>query len=338
MGDPAGIGPEIVVKAFADSALTTPAVVIGDIAMLSRAAGLLDRPNGLRPIELRAIARPEAARPGPGVIDVIAASDLPADLPIGRVDPRAGAAAFAYVERAIALALAGEVRAIATAPLHKESLRAAGLGYPGHTEILAALTGTSDYAMMLFNDDLRVILVTIHMSMREALDKLTVERELKTIRLAARAVRGLGIENPRVAVAGVNPHAGEGGLFGREDLEIVAPAIEQARGEGIDASGPWPGDTVFMQARQGRFDIVVAQYHDQGLIPIKYLGIERGVNMTLGLPFIRTSVDHGTAFDIAGKGLASHASLIVAIEQAAAMSRSSGASKTGPSEAGPSDN
>jgi 4-hydroxythreonine-4-phosphate dehydrogenase len=327
MGDPAGIGPEIVVKAFADPAFATPAVVIGDLAMLSRAAGLLDRP-----IELRSIDRPDQARPGPGTIDVIAASDLPADLPVGRVEARAGAAAFAYVERAIGLALAGEVRAIATAPLHKESLRAAGLSYPGHTEILADLTGTSDYAMMLFNDELRVILVTIHMSMREALDRLTVERELKTIRIAARAVRGLGVEKPRVAVAGVNPHAGEGGLFGREDAEIVAPAIAQARREGIDASGPWPGDTVFMQARRGRFDIVVAQYHDQGLIPIKYLGIERGVNVTLGLPFIRTSVDHGTAFDIAGKGLASHASLIVAIEQAAAMSRSSGPSETGPSD------
>ena len=314
MGDPAGIGPEIVVKTFADPGFSTPAVVIGDVSILSRAVTLLDRP-----IEIRPIKRPDEARLGTGVIDVIAVSDLPADLPVGKVDPRAGAAAFSYVEAAVKLALSGDVCAIATAPLHKRALKAAGIDYPGHTEILAHLTGTEDYAMMLFNDELRVILVTIHVALRDAVDRLSVELELKTIRLAARAVRQLGVKAPRVAVAGLNPHAGEGGLFGREDTEIVAPAIEMARAEGIDASGPWPGDTVFLQARQGRFDIVVAQYHDQGLIPIKYLGIDRGVNVTVGLPFIRTSVEHGTAFDIAGSGKANHASLKLAIEQAAAM-------------------
>jgi 4-hydroxythreonine-4-phosphate dehydrogenase len=314
MGDPAGIGPEIVVKTFADPGFSTPAVVIGDVSILSRAVTLLDRP-----IEVRPIKRPDEARLGTGVIDVIAVSDLPADLPVGKVDPRAGAAAFSYVEAAVKLALSGDVCAIATAPLHKRALKAAGIDYPGHTEILAHLTDTKDYAMMLFNDELRVILVTIHVALRDAVDRLSVELELKTIRLAARAVRQLGVKAPRVAVAGLNPHAGEGGLFGREDTEIVAPAIEMARAEGIDASGPWPGDTVFLQARQGRFDIVVAQYHDQGLIPIKYLGIDRGVNVTVGLPFIRTSVEHGTAFDIAGSGKANHASLKIAIEQAAAM-------------------
>lgn len=314
MGDPAGIGPEIVVKTFADPGFSTPAVVIGDVSILSRAVTLLDRP-----IEIRPIKRPDEARLGTGVIDVIAVSDLPADLPVGKVDPRAGAAAFSYVEAAVKLALSGDVCAIATAPLHKRALKAAGIDYPGHTEILAHLTDTEDYAMMLFNDELRVILVTIHVALRDAVDRLSVELELKTIRLAARAVRQLGVKAPRVAVAGLNPHAGEGGLFGREDTEIVAPAIEMARAEGIDASGPWPGDTVFLQARQGRFDIVVAQYHDQGLIPIKYLGIDRGVNVTVGLPFIRTSVEHGTAFDIAGSGKANHASLKLAIEQAAAM-------------------
>lgn len=314
MGDPAGIGPEIVVKTFADPGFSTPAVVIGDVSILSRAVTLLDRP-----IEIRPIKRPDEARLGTGVIDVIAVSDLPADLPVGKVDPRAGAAAFSYVEAAVKLALSGDVCAIATAPLHKRALKAAGIDYPGHTEILAHLTDTKDYAMMLFNDELRVILVTIHVALRDAVDRLSVELELKTIRLAARAVRQLGVKAPRVAVAGLNPHAGEGGLFGREDTEIVAPAIEMARAEGIDASGPWPGDTVFLQARQGRFDIVVAQYHDQGLIPIKYLGIDRGVNVTVGLPFIRTSVEHGTAFDIAGSGKANHASLKIAIEQAAAM-------------------
>ncbi len=314
MGDPAGIGPEIVVKTFADPGFSTPAVVIGDLSVLSRAAGLLDRP-----IEIRRIERPGEARPETGAIDVIAASDLPADLPLGKVDPRAGAAAFGYVEAAVRLALSGEVSAIATAPLHKGALAAAGIDYPGHTEILAHLSDTRDYAMMLFNDELRVVLVTIHLALRDAIDTLSVDLELKTIRLADRAARRLGVEAPRVAVAGLNPHAGESGLFGKEDAEIVAPAIAAARAEGIDASGPWPGDTVFMQAREGRFDIVVAQYHDQGLIPIKYLGVDRGVNVTLGLPFVRTSVDHGTAFDIAGSGKADHASLKFAIEQAAAM-------------------
>ena len=314
MGDPAGIGPEIIVKTFADPDFAVPAIVIGDVAMLSRAAALIDPA-----IKIRAIAAPDDARRQPGVIDVIAASDLPADLPIGQVDARAGAAAHAYIERAVRLALAGDVRAIATAPIHKEALQAVGIDHPGHTEILADLAETDDYAMMLFNDELRVILVTIHLALRAAIDSLTVETELKTIRLAHRAARQLGVAAPRVAVAGVNPHAGEGGLFGSEDAAIVAPAIEQARAEGIDASGPWPGDTVFMQARQGRFDIVVAQYHDQGLIPVKYLGIDQGVNATVGLPFIRTSVDHGTAFDIAGTGQADHRSLKVAIEQAALM-------------------
>lgn len=315
MGDAAGIGPEIVAKTFADPDFSVPAIVIGDLGVLSRAVALLDAS-----IEVRRIERPSDARGGRGGIDVVAASELPADLPLGKVDARAGAAAFSYIERAVGLALAGEVSAIATAPIHKEALKAAGIPYPGHTEMLADLTDTADYAMMLFNNELRIILVTIHVALREAIDSLSVERELKTIRLAAGATRRLGIAQPRVAVAGVNPHAGEGGLFGQEDLDIIAPAIEAARAEGIDASGPWPGDTVFMQARQGRFDIVVAQYHDQGLIPVKYLGIDQGVNVTVGLPFIRTSVDHGTAFDIAGRGTANHTSLRIAIEQAAAMS------------------
>ncbi len=175
--------------------------------------------------------------------------------------------------------------------------------------------------MMLCNEELRVILVTIHLALRDAIESLTTELELKTIRLAARALESLGIARPRVAVAGLNPHAGEGGLFGHEDGDIIAPAVAAAQSEGIDASGPWPGDAVFRQAREGRFDIVVAQYHDQGLIPVKYLGIQDGVNVTVGLPFVRTSVDHGTAFDIAGTGAADHTSLKVAIEQAVKMAR-----------------
>lgn len=315
MGDPTGIGPEIIVKTFADREFSTPAVVVGDITILARASELLGCPLGIRQID-----RPCDAQPSRDSVDVIAASKLPADLPFGRIDPRAGEAAYKYVETAVRLALSSEVRAIATAPLNKESLKSAGYHFPGHTEILAHLTNTTDYAMMLFNDELRVILVTIHLPLRRAIDGLSVAAELRTIRLAAQAARQSGIRQPRVAVAGLNPHAGEGGLFGSEELEIITPAIEAARDEGIDVSGPWPGDTVFMQARRGRFDIVVAQYHDQGLIPVKYLGVERGVNVTIGLPFIRTSVDHGTAFDIAGSGKADHESLKIAIEQAAMMS------------------
>ncbi|MGO6906774.1 4-hydroxythreonine-4-phosphate dehydrogenase PdxA, partial [Rhizobium ruizarguesonis] len=223
---------------------------------------------------------------------------------------------YDYVVRAIDEALAGNIRAIVTAPINKEAMKMGGLNYPGHTEILAERSGTDKFAMMLANDELRVILVTIHVSLRDAIDLVTQESVLRTIELAHRAGRAYGIASPRIAVAGLNPHAGENGMFGREDLDIIAPAISRARELGINASGPWPGDTIFMRARRGEFDIVVAQYHDQGLIPVKYLGIDSGVNVTIGLPFIRTSVDHGTAFDIAGQGTADHSSLRYAFDQA----------------------
>lgn len=316
MGDPAGIGPEICAKVFADPAFHERAVVYGDAGVMARIVAALGIPVRVRPIKTPAQARPE-----PGVVEVVSLTELPADLALGRVDERAGRAAYGYIESAIGAAMAGEVSAIATAPINKEALKLAGVRHPGHTEILAELTGTRDFAMMLFNDELRVILVTIHVALAEVGDLITPERELTIIRLAREGARRLGVTEPRVAVAGLNPHAGEGGLFGREDVDVIAPAIARAREEGIDASGPWPGDTVFMQARKGRFDIVVAQYHDQGLIPVKYLGVDHGVNTTVGLPFVRTSVDHGTAFDIAGRGLADHSSLRIAIEQAAQMTR-----------------
>jgi 4-hydroxythreonine-4-phosphate dehydrogenase len=315
IGDPAGIGPEIVVAALADPDLGCRAVAIGDAGILARAAKILSIDVGFDVID-----DPAAARFTPGTIDVLSVSRLPADLPFGEIGAESGAAAFEYIRTAIDLALAGKIGAIATAPVHKEALKLAGVPYPGHTEMLADLTRAPHHAMMLFNDELRVLLVTIHLSLIDAIRSLTVEKELIALRLADRAARQLGVPRPRVAVAGLNPHAGENGLFGREDLDIIRPAVEQARHEGIDASGPWPGDTVFMQARQGRFDIVVAQYHDQGLIPVKYLGIEHGVNVTVGLPFVRTSVDHGTAFDIAGTGKANPESMKVAIRQAAKMS------------------
>ncbi|CAB3861941.1 D-threonate 4-phosphate dehydrogenase [Achromobacter pulmonis] len=314
MGDAAGIGPEIVVKACAQG-LNAPCVVYGDAGALRRAAAAL----GAR-LAIREIAHVGQADGNAGHIEVVNCGPaLPADLPHGEVNAAAGRAAYDYVCAAIDDARAGRIRAIVTAPLNKQSMHAGGIDYPGHTEILAERSGTRDFAMMLANDELRVLLVTIHVALADVMARITPEAELTAMRLADRACHQMGIARPRVAVAGLNPHAGEGGKFGREDLDIIAPAIDRARAEGIDASGPWPGDTVFMRARRGEFDIVVAQYHDQGLIPVKYLGVDHGVNVTVGLPFVRTSVDHGTAFDIAGKGVADQASLIAAFDLALAM-------------------
>jgi len=318
MGDPCGIGPEICAKLFAEG-LPAPALVVGDAGLLRRTAKAL----GLA-IAVREIADAADAAGAPGELAVLSVGALPDDLPIGKVDARAGRASYDYVVRAIDLAMAGAVGGIVTAPIAKEALKAAGIAYPGHTEILADKSDTTDFAMMLANDELRSILVTIHVSLADAIKLIRKDRVLRTIRLAHRACRAYGIAHPRVAVAGLNPHAGEGGMFGREDIDEIAPAIQAARDAGIDASGPWPGDTIFMRARRGEFDIVVAQYHDQGLIPVKYLGIERGVNVTVGLPFIRTSVDHGTAFDIAGTGKAEHASLRYAFDQALILARNAG--------------
>jgi 4-hydroxythreonine-4-phosphate dehydrogenase len=315
MGDPTGIGPEIVAKVFAEDTQHR-AVVVGDVAMMRRAIDLLGLPLTVNPIHA-----PSDARFEPGTIDVVAATELPEDLPFGVIDARGGGAAYEYVRRAVELASADEVHAIATAPLNKEAMHLAGFRYPGHTEVLAELTGVRDYAMMLVTDDLRVVHVSTHVALSEAIRRVQPERELTVIRLADRSLRLLGVERPRVAVAGLNPHAGEAGLFGTEDRDVIAPAVEAARAEGIDASGPWPPDTVFMQARQGRFDIVVVQYHDQGHIPIKLMGFDTGVNVTVGLPFFRTSVDHGTAFDIAGTGQADHASMRAALDLAASLAR-----------------
>jgi 4-hydroxythreonine-4-phosphate dehydrogenase len=267
------------------------------------------------------VESPEEARFAPGTVDLVAATELPDDLPFGHVDGRAGDAAYRYVRRAVEDALAGRVHAVATAPLNKEAMHLGGHRYPGHTELLAELCGVEDYAMMLVSEDLRVVHVSTHVSLEEAIRRVQPERELTVIRLAHRSLLQLGIEHPRVAVAGLNPHAGEAGLFGTEDVERIAPAVEAARAEGIDASGPWPPDTVFMQARGGRFDIVVVQYHDQGHIPIKLMGFDTGVNVTVGLPFFRTSVDHGTAFDIAGTGKADSTSMRAALDLAASLAR-----------------
>jgi 4-hydroxythreonine-4-phosphate dehydrogenase len=312
MGDPAGIGPEIIAK-LAASLSPAPWLVVGDAGIMARALRLIGSS-----LPIHVINEPEAWREG--ALNVLqAGEELPADLAPGRIDARAGAAAYAYVQRAIDLALASQVRAIVTAPLAKEAMALAGVHYPGHTEILADRCGVTDFAMMLANDELRVLLVSIHVSLAQAIAAVTIEAELRAMRLAHDACLAFGVQRPRVAVAGLNPHAGENGMFGREDVDIIAPAVAKARAEGIDASGPWPGDTVFMRARRGEFDVVVAQYHDQGLIPVKYLGVDKGVNITVGLPFVRTSVDHGTAFDIAGSGKADPSSLACALDQAIAM-------------------
>ena len=317
MGDPAGIGPEIVARTFADEGFwdETRAIVVGDPEILERAAKLLELS-----LRVNAVSEPEEAAFEPGAVDVLAVGEVPADLPFGELDARAGDAAFRYVEKATHLATAGRVEAIATAPLNKEAMHLAGHRYPGHTEILAELTGTGDYAMMLVTDELKVIHVSTHVSLKEAIERVRSERELAVIRLAHASMQRLGVDTPRVAVSGLNPHAGENGLFGTEDAEHIAPAVEAANAEGIEATGPWAPDTVLMRARRGEFDVVVVQYHDQGHIPVKLMGFDTGVNVTVGLPFFRTSVDHGTAFDIAGTGKADHASMRAAIDLARKLS------------------
>ena len=309
MGDASGIGPEIVAKTLANGG--ERAVVFGSHVVMAD----IVRRLGLN-VEVRRIDAPHEARLQPGVIEVIEATGIVEPPPIGQLSAISGQAAFDAIVAAIAAARSGEVRGIVTAPINKEAMGLAGIRYPGHTEILADYGGARRVAMMLANDDIRTVLVTIHTSLRKAIEQADFDAQMSAIRLAHEGGKALGIAAPRVAVAGLNPHAGEGGLFGDEEIRIIQPAIAAARAEGIDASGPYPGDTVYMQARKGRFDVVVAQYHDQGLIPVKYLGLEKGVNITLGLPFVRTSPDHGTAFDIAGKGIADHASLETALAYA----------------------
>lgn len=312
MGDPVGIGPEIIAKLF-DQGLPTPAVVYGDANSLQRAIDML----GMDLVVQRIHEPPPQGQASTRIIPLIQSGPaLPADLPWGQVDARAGRCAYEAVCLAIDDAMAGRLRAIVTAPLHKQAMHAAGVDFPGHTEILAERSGTQHVAMMLANNELKVLLATIHVALADVPSLITTELELRSIRLAHQACVQAGIKQPRVAVAGLNPHAGEDGKFGREEIDVICPAIEAARSEGINASGPWPGDTIFMRARRGEFDIVVAQYHDQGLIPVKYLGVDEGVNVTVGLPFVRTSVDHGTAFDIAGKGVADAASLRCALDLA----------------------
>ena len=319
MGDAAGIGAEIIVKSLADKHLYEIAqpVVIGDKKMMQRALDLLQSP-----LKINVVTNLDNLNTKYGTIDLVDLDNVPADLPYSQVDPRAGKAAYEYVEKAVQYAMANKVQAVVTAPLNKEALHAGGKMFPGHTEILAQLSGTKDYSMMLVSEKLRVIHVTTHVQLRKACDLVKKERVLTVIKLADENAKMLGFKQPRVAVAGLNPHSGENGMFGDEDSKEIVPAVEAAKQLGINVSGPIPPDTVFHRAANlDEFDIVVVMYHDQGHIPIKLLGFDTGVNVTVGLPFIRTSVDHGTAFPIAGKGIADSKSMTESLYLAAQMAQ-----------------
>lgn len=314
MGDPAGIGPEIIIKSLAEGELSgAPAVVIGCASTLRRIMAMGITPQA----ELRVLDKVADAHFAPGIINVIDEPLADPDaLQAGVVQVAAGDLAYRCVKRATELAMAGEVQAIATAPLNKEALHSAGHLYPGHTELLAKLTDTKDYGMVLFTDRLKVIHVTTHIALRKFLDTLNRDRVETVITMADTFLKRVGFENPRIAVAGVNPHAGENGLFGDEEITLVGPAVEAMKAKGLTVTGPCPPDTVFLQCYEGQYDIVVAMYHDQGHIPLKLLGFYDGVNITAGLPFIRTSADHGTAFDIAWTGKAKSESMAISIQLA----------------------
>jgi 4-phospho-D-threonate 3-dehydrogenase / 4-phospho-D-erythronate 3-dehydrogenase len=330
MGDPAGIGPEIAAKAMAEPEVREKArpLVIGDARVMASAARVA-RVNQ----EVRALARVSEATFAPDRIEVLDLANAdPAAFAIGRVSAVCGRAAYEYIERGVRLAQEGAIAAIVTAPVNKEALAAAGVRHSGHTEILAELTGTKAYAMLLMGKELRVIHVTTHVALRRVPELVTRERVARTIRLGDRAMRDLGIARPRIAVCGLNPHAGENGLFGDEEQVAIGPAIANVRGEGIDATGPYPADTLMSRAAGGEFDCVVAMFHDQGHTPVKALGFRydeakkawtglSGVNVTVGLPILRVSVDHGTAFDRAGTGTANPESMVEAILVAAEMAR-----------------
>ena len=344
LGDAAGIGPEIIVKAFRDAPEQLQGcVVVGDLAVMQRAALLLAQCEYHEPqmhMQLVNDLREAAQIKVPFTIPVLqvtqplAADQLPA---WGQISATAGKLAADCVVWAAQAALRGDVSAVVTAPLHKEALFAAGVPFPGHTEMLQACAaahagvGVDDMPvrMMLANPELKTVLVSIHVSLRQAIDAVTVDNILQTLRITHTAELAATGRAPHMAVAGLNPHAGEGGLMGREELDIIIPALQQARAEGMHVSGPFAPDTVFMRARAkngqpGEFDVVVAMYHDQGLIPVKYLGVEQGVNVTLGLPLVRTSPDHGTAFDVAGTAKADASSLLAAVAMARAMRHRAG--------------
>ncbi len=324
MGDPAGIGPEVVLKAVAEGEVRRVCVpiIIGDAQLLAHTARTLDLQSGYDIIRRGERLPDEISEPLIFHLDNISGSIEP-----GMESGAAGKAAAGYIEAAVELCAAGSIDAIATAPINKRALFLGGYSFPGHTEFLAHLTGAEEYAMAFVAANLRIVLLSTHVSLSEAISMVERDRIVKTIHLTDRELRRWGIEGPRLAVAALNPHGGEGGLFGAEEASEIVPAIEACHGlEDINVQGPFSADTVFLRASRGEFDAVIACYHDQAMIPVKCLSFGEAVNVTLGLPFIRTSVDHGTAFDIAGKGLAEHSSMVAAIKLAAELSTQAGES------------
>ncbi len=319
MGDPAGIGPEIVVKAllWEDIVVLCRPLVVGSSLIMQNTMRSVGPSLKLHPVNVAAEAQGE-----PGTADIIDLDNLePGDVVPGTIDATCGKAAMEYIAEAARLALGGEVDALVTAPINKEATRKAGYGELGHLDFLARLTGATECATMLVAGHLRVVHLTTHHSLRQACDFVTRERVLARLTLTHESLEKWGIDRPRIAVAALNPHAGEGGLLGSEEIEEIGPAITMARNSGLDAQGPFPADSVFTRAIRGEFDAVLAMYHDQGHIPVKVYSFDKTVSVALGLPFVRTSVDHGTAFDIAGRGIANPQSLIEAIRMAVALSR-----------------
>ncbi len=326
MGDPASIGPEITVKTLADKRMYDDCrpLIIGDASVMEKALKI----TGHEELKIHAVKEVKEAFFQYGTIDVLDMGLVDIEkLETGVISEMAGEAAFRYVEKVIQMAQDGEVDATVTNAINKEAVNLAGHHFAGHTEIYAHYTGTKKYTMMLAHENLRVVHVSTHVSLREACDRAKKERILEVIRIADQACKAIGIAEPKIGVAGLNPHCGEGGLFGREEIEEIAPAVQAAKEEGILADGPIPPDSIFSKARGGWYDVVVAMYHDQGHIPLKLVGFVynqekqawdavAGVNITLGLPIIRTSVDHGTAFDQAGTGMANELSLVNAIDYA----------------------
>ncbi|QDM15902.1 4-hydroxythreonine-4-phosphate dehydrogenase PdxA [Tardiphaga sp. vice352] len=322
MGDPAGIGPEVIMKALAQpyaNEICNP-LVVGDAGRLRKAAKAV----GIA-LEVDALAKAEDANFGATAVQCLDLKNVPDDLPFGQMSPVAGDAAYRYIEKAVEVVQSGFAQAICTAPLSKEALHAAGHKYPGHTELLAHLTGTKEVSMMLVTPKLRVIHVTTHIGLIDAIRKIEPGLVERVITRGHDVLIKAGIANPKIGVCAINPHAGENGLFGQgEEAEKITPAVEACKAKGWDVQGPLPADTLFFLAGRGDYDMVVAMYHDQGHGPVKVLGLESGVNITVGLPMIRTSVDHGTAFDIAGKGIADERSLIEALRQAVDLAPKAG--------------
>lgn len=326
MGDPAGVGPEIIAMALTDPNLYESCcpVVLGDAAVLWNTISILSE-KGLmaREIRINLVSNPAQAVGKPGVIDLMPLSNLDSEaIQPGRPVVAGGKAMVEYILRAVEMTVQGEIQGMVTGPISKVLMHQAGYRYDGHTQLIAHETNANDYVMMLAGSKLRVVLVTIHCALKAVPELLDREKVYKTIMITAKALKeDLGFSNPRLAVAALNPHAGEEGLFGSEEQDIISPAISRARQQGIEVTGPFPADTLFHQAATGRFEAVVAMYHDQGLIPLKLLHFSDAVNVTLGLPIIRTSVDHGTAYDIAGTGRADSSSLKAAILMATEMAK-----------------